>query len=62
VIEPETIDPAVGAVRVTVGGLESLTTVTVTGAEVVRLPPMSRATAVRVWAPLLAVVVAHETA
>ena len=36
-------------------------TVTVTGAEVVWLPAASRATAVRVCVPPLAVVVSHET-
>ena len=36
-------------------------TVTVTGAEVVLLPALSRATAVRVCEPLLAVVVSHGT-
>src|SRR5687767_8916746 len=41
----------------TVGGVLSLATVTVTGAEVVRLPAASRATAVRVCEPLVAVVV-----
>src|SRR5207253_1077092 len=46
---------------VTEGGVVSLNTVTVTGAEVVRLPAASRATAVRVCEPLLAVVVFQET-
>src|SRR5258708_3595268 len=48
----------------TVGGVGSgggpLDTVTVIGAEVVRLPAASRATAVMVCEPLLAVVVFHE--
>ena len=44
----------------TVGGVVSLNTVTVTGAEVVRLPAASRATAVMVCEALLAVVVFHE--
>src|SRR3989442_10089013 len=39
----------------------ALDTVTVTAADVVTLPAASRATAVRVWAPLVAVVVAQET-
>src|SRR5437773_3049042 len=45
----------------TVGGVVSLNTVTVTAAEVVRLPAASRATAVSVCEPLLAVVVFQET-
>src|SRR5437660_11036959 len=44
----------------TVGGVVSLNTVTVTAAEVVRLPAASRATAVSVCEPLLAVVVFHD--
>src|SRR5437773_11644605 len=44
---------------VTVGGL-ALETVTVTGAEAVRRPAASRATAVKVCEPLLALVVFHE--
>src|SRR5438874_10417145 len=44
---------------VTVGGL-ALETVTVTGAEAVRRPAASRATAVKVCGPLLALVVFHE--
>src|SRR5881296_1638411 len=44
------------------GGVTSLLlTVTVTVAEVVVLPAASRATAVRVWEPLAAAVVVHET-
>src|SRR5204863_405764 len=46
---------------VTEGGVVSLNTVTVTAAEVVRLPAASRATAVSVCEPLLAVVVFQET-
>ena len=38
-----------------------LETVTVTGAEVVRLPAASRAIAVSVWEPLVAVVVSQAT-
>src|SRR5437773_12530181 len=45
----------------TVGGVVSLNTVTVTAAEVVRLPAASRATADSVCEPLLAVVVFQET-
>src|SRR5438445_5372962 len=45
---------------VTEGGVVSLNTVTVTAAEVVRLPAASRATAVSVCEPLLAVVVFHD--
>src|SRR3990170_3498860 len=41
----------------TVGGVLSLATVTVTGAEVVRLPAASRATAVSVCEPLVVVLV-----
>src|SRR3989442_15412506 len=43
-----------------VGGVVSLNPVTVTAAEVVRLPAASRATAVSVCEPLLAVVVFHD--
>jgi hypothetical protein len=46
-------------VSVTVGGL--LSTVTGTPLLVVVLPAASRATAVNVWEPLLAVVVVHAT-
>src|ERR1700740_2710721 len=47
---------------VTEGGVVLLSTVTVTGAEAVRRPAVSRATAVRVCELLLAVVVFHEMA
>jgi hypothetical protein len=60
-ISPETLAPGAGDVRVTVGGLVSRTTITVTGAEVARLPAASRATAVRVWVPVLAVFVFQVT-
>src|SRR5438093_13132205 len=55
-------DASVSSKRFTVGGGGGppLDTVTVTGAEVVRLPAPSRATAVRVWDPSLVVVVSHE--
>src|SRR5437660_11980248 len=47
------VAPAAGLVRETVGGVVSLLlTVTVTAVEVVVLPVVSRARAVRVWAPL----------
>src|SRR5207245_986609 len=45
--------PAAGAVRDTVGAVVSLPTVTVTAADVVELPAVSRATAVSVWVPLV---------
>src|SRR5467141_3104277 len=60
VIVAETVAPEAGEVMLTVGAVVSLNTVTVTGAEVVRLPAASRATAVRVCEALLAVVVFHE--
>ena len=50
-----------GPVRLTVGAVVSLSTVTLTAAEVVVLPAASRARAVSVWAPLVAVVVFHDT-
>src|SRR2546422_4803396 len=59
----EVMDPA--ATEEMPGGVVSgaaLLTVTLTAAEVVRLPAPSRATAVRVWLPLVAVVVFQETA
>src|SRR5207249_12102630 len=59
----EVIDPAV--TEEMTGGVVSgaaLLTVTLTAAEVVRLPAPSRATAARVWLPLVAVVVFQETA
>src|SRR5436190_13348132 len=46
----------------TVGGVVSFETVTVTAVEVAVLPAASRATAVRVCEPLLTAVVFHETA
>src|SRR5918996_4267436 len=61
---PDTSAPLAGSVIATLGGVVSdavLDTVTVTGAEVVRLPAASRATAVRVWEPLLAVAVFQGT-
>jgi hypothetical protein len=56
---PETVAPLGGAVRETVGA--PLSTVTATPLLVVVFPAASRATAVRVCAPLLAVVVLHAT-
>ena len=41
-------------------GVAALATLTVTGADIVVLPVMSRASAVSVWAPLATVVVFHE--
>src|SRR2546427_10295492 len=60
--EPVT-DGSVSSKRVTVigGGGGALETVTVTGTDVVRLLAASRATAVRVWPPLLVVVVSQGT-
>src|SRR5207249_8268278 len=54
-VVPPTVAPETGEVMLTVGGVVSLNTVTVTAAEVVRLPAASRATAVSVCEPLLAV-------
>src|SRR6267143_17210 len=51
------MDGSVSSKRFAVGAV--LETVTVTGAEVARLPAASRATAVRVCEPLLAVVVSQ---
>src|SRR6266853_1200398 len=60
----DTVSPFPGEVMLTAGGVVSgggaLDTVTVTGAEVVRLPAASRATAVMVCEPLLAVAVFQE--
>ena len=42
-------------------GVAALATVTVTGADVVVLPVVSRASAVSVWVPLVTVVVFHDT-
>src|SRR5207249_2510659 len=58
---PETVAPPAGDVIDTEGGVVSFDTVTVTPAEVVTLPAASRATAVSVWEPLLAVVVFQDT-
>src|SRR2546425_10338470 len=55
VMVPLTVAPAAGAVRDTVGAVVSLLTVTVTAADVVELPAASRATAVSVWLPFVAV-------
>src|SRR6266516_812452 len=61
VMVSETVDPDVGDVMLTAGGVLSLETVTATALEVVAFPAASRARAVSVWEPLLAVVVFHET-
>ena len=61
VVVPVTVAPFAGAVMLTVGGVVSFETVTVTAAAVVVLPAASRATAVSVCEPLPAVVVFHET-
>src|SRR5439155_1198245 len=60
-VVPPTVAPETGEVMLTVGGVVSLNTVTVTAAEVVRLEAASRATAVGVWEQLLAVVVFQDT-
>ena len=58
---PETVAPSAGAVIETVGGdAVRIVTVTVTLVEVVVLPAASRATAVSVWLPLVAVVVFQD--
>ncbi len=56
-IVPETLVPFAGDAMLTVGAVVSLAIVIVTGAEVVRLPAASRATAVSVYTPLDAAVV-----
>src|SRR5688572_19446632 len=61
VIVPDTVSPETGELMLTVGGVLSLATVIVTGAEVVRLPAASRATAVMVCEPLVAVLVFQVT-
>src|SRR5438445_9232712 len=58
-IVPETVAPGAGEEIEMVGGL--LYTITLTAAEVVVLPAASRATAVKLCEPLLAVVVFQET-
>src|SRR5437762_1439678 len=52
--------PPAGAVIDTAGGVVSLATVTLTVADVVRLPAASRATAISACAALVAVVVVHD--
>src|SRR5882762_3725700 len=61
VVVAPTVAPETGAVMLTVGGVVPLNTATVTGAEVVRKPAASRAAAVSVCEPLLALVVFQET-
>jgi hypothetical protein len=58
---PETVDPDEGDVLLKVGGVLTLETVTVTALEVVAFPAASRARAVSVCEPVLAVVVFQET-
>src|SRR5262249_6929285 len=60
IVVADTVAPSAGAVMLTLGGVVSLKTVTVTAAAVAVLPAASRATAVTVCNPLLAVVVFHE--
>jgi len=60
-IVPATMVPEAGEVMLTVGGVVSLNTVTVTGSDVHSMPSESLATAVSVCEPLLAVVVFQET-
>jgi len=63
VIVPETVEPDVGLVMESVGGVVSaveLLTVTVTALDVVRFPAASRAMAVSVCEAFDAVVVFHE--
>ena len=57
VTTPDTVCPAVGEEMATVGGVVSFVTVTVTGALEPMLPAASKACAVRVCDPLVAVVV-----
>jgi len=59
VIVPETVAPAAGEVTETDGGVVSLNTVTVTVFEVQCPPSWSRATAVMLWVPFVAVRVFH---
>ena len=65
VMVPETVEPGLGAVIETVGGVvsgeEELSTVTFTPAEVVLLFEVSLATAVKVWVPLATPVLFQET-
>ena len=57
---PDTVAPAAGPVRLTVGAVYRWT-VTVTAEVVVVLPAASRASAVSVWLPLADRVVFHDT-
>src|SRR2546422_882933 len=60
--DPWTVTPAFGTVDGALRGIVlALGTVTLTGADTAELPAASRATAVRVWAPGMAVAVFHET-
>ena len=60
VIVPVTVESAAGALMETMGG--ALSTARLTAADVAVFPAASRATAVRVWTPLVVVVLVHETA
>src|SRR2546422_543879 len=62
VVVPETVAPFAGAVRLTVGGVVSLSTVTVIAAAVAVLPAASRATAVSACDALLADVASLNSA
>src|SRR6266404_451894 len=59
VTEPDTVAPGAGELTDTDGGVVSLKTVIVTAAEVVRLPAASRAIAVMVCEPFVALSVFH---
>ena len=56
---PATVAPGAGEEMEMVGGV--LSTVTLTAAAVAVFPAASRATAVKLWAPLVAKVLFHET-
>ena len=58
--ESTLVSTAVVPTSVVPGGGPLLATVTVTGLDVALLPAASRATAVSVWVPLVAVVVVHD--
>jgi hypothetical protein len=63
VMVPETVAPELGDVMLAVGAVVSggAPFETVTEEDVLLLPAASRATAVRVWDPLLVEVVSHVT-
>jgi hypothetical protein len=62
-VSPETVAPLDGDVMLTDGGVtsEELATVTWTELDSVLFPAASLATAVKVWEPLVALVVSQET-